>query len=130
MLPIAILGVVFVPYVARPIRARVLALGAAEFMEAARATGGGPWYRLRRHVLPHVWPDLVGFAPVVMALALLTEASLSVLSIGVQAPGASWGTLIADGQALLYTRPLVAIAPGIMIAAVVLSLNALAERRR
>ncbi len=129
-LPVLILGVVYVPYVARPIRAQVLALKRAEFIEAAHATGGGPLHILRRHVLPQIWPGLIGFAPVVMAMALLTEAALSVLSIGVQAPAASWGTLIADGQALIYTRPAVAVAPGLAVLATVLALNVVGEAWR
>ena len=129
-LPILILGVVYVPYVARPIRAQVLALRGSEFIEAARSTGGAPLHILRRHILPQIWPGLVGFAPVVMAMALLTEAALSVLSIGVQAPAASWGTLIADGQALIYTRPMVAIAPGLAVLATVLALNVVGEAWR
>ena len=129
-LPILILGVVYVPYVARPIRAQVLALRGSEFIEAARATGGAPLHILRRHILPQIWPSLVGFAPVVMAMALLTEAALSVLSISVQAPAASWGTLIADGQALIYTRPMVAIAPGLAVLATVLALNVVGEAWR
>ena len=94
---------------------------------AAVAAGAGPGWVLRRHVLPHTAPTLVGFVPIVMALALLTEAALSAMSVGVQAPAASWGTLIADGQALLYTRPLVAIAPGLAVVATVLALNVLAD---
>jgi peptide/nickel transport system permease protein len=129
-LPILILGIVYVPYVARPIRAQVLALRRAEFIEAAQATGGAPLHILRRHILPQIWPGLIGFAPVVMAMALLTEAALSVLSIGVQAPAASWGTLIADGQALIYTRPMVAIAPGIAVVVTVLALNVVGEAWR
>ena len=129
-LPILILGVVYIPYVARPIRAQVIVLRASEFIEAAHATGGAPLHILRRHVLPHVWPSLIGFAPVVMAMALLTEAALSVLSIGVQAPGASWGTLIADGQTLIYARPVVAIAPGLFVVATILALNVVGEAWR
>ena len=130
LLPIGILGLVYVPYVARPVRAEVLRLRRAEFIEAAESLGGAPLHILRRHVLPHVWPTLGGFAPVVAAMVLLTEAALSVLGVGVQAPGASWGTLLADGQALLYTRPAVSIAPGLAIVVTVLALNALAEGLR
>ena len=130
LLPVLILGLVYVPYVARPVRAEVIALRGTEFIEAACALGGTPWHVLRRHVLPHVWPVLAGFVPVVAAMALLTEAALSVLSIGVQAPAASWGTLIGDGQALLYTRPAVAMAPGLAVVATVLALNVLGEALR
>ena len=130
LLPMLILGLVYVPYVARPLRAEVVALRGTDFIEAAGATGGTPWHILRRHVLPNIWPALVGFIPIVAAMALLTEAALSVLSIGVQAPAASWGTLIADGQSLLYTRPTVAIAPGLAVVVTVLVLNVLGEALR
>ena len=63
-------------------------------------------------------------------MTLLTEAALSVLGLGVQPPGASWGTLIADGQNLLHQRPIVAIAPGLAVATTVLALNAIAEGLR
>ena len=126
-LPTAILSIVYIPYVARPIRAEVAGLRGAEFVTAARSVGAGPWRILWRHVLPQLRGTLLAFLPLIAAMVLLTEASLSILSVGVQAPYASWGTLIADGQALLYVRPLVAIAPGVLIMATVLSLNALAQ---
>lgn len=129
-LPVAILGLVYVPYVARPVRAEILALREREFVEAARATGGSGLHILRRHMLPQVWPTVLSLAPVVAAMMLLTEAALSVLGIGVQPPQASWGTLIADGQTLIYSRPLVAIAPGLAVIATVLSLHALAGDAR
>ena len=59
---------------------------------------------------------MIVFFPLMMAIDMLTEAALSFLSIGVQPPDASWGTIILDGQGLLYTRPAVALAPGIAIA--------------
>ena len=126
-LPILILGLVFVPYVARPVRAQVMALVANEFVQAAVATGGRPFHILRRHIFPHVAPSVIGFAPVVAAMTLLTEAALSVLGIGVQPPQASWGTLIGDGQTLIYSRPVVAIAPGLAVVVTVLALNVLGE---
>jgi len=129
-LPVLILGLVYVPYVARPIRAEVVALRGREFVQAAVATGGRRGHILRRHVLPMVWPTLIGFAPVVAAMTLLTEAALSVLGIGVQPPAASWGTLIADGQTLIYSRPWVAIAPGLAVVATVLALNVAGETAR
>ena len=62
-----------------------------------------------------------------MAINMLTESALSFLSIGVQPPDASWGTIIQDGQGLLYTRPMVALAPGIAIVLTVLALNVLGD---
>ncbi len=70
---------------------------------------------------------VIVFFPLMIAINMLTESALSFLSIGVQPPDASWGTIIADGQGLLYTRPWVAIAPGLMIAATVLCLNVLGD---
>ena len=129
VLPVLILGSVYVPYVARPVRAEVMALRQREFVEAAVAIGGSGLHILRRHIVRLLWPMLAGLTPVVAAMTLLTEAALSVLGIGVQPPQASWGTLIADGQALIYSRPWVAIAPGLAVVAAVLALNALAETR-
>lgn len=128
LLPIGILGVIYFPYVARPLRSEVRALGQAEFIVAARALGGSPAHVLWRHVLPAALLRLLLFAPLLMAFDLLTEAALSVLSIGVQAPAASWGTLIGDGQTLIYTRPIAAIAPGLAVVVTVLALNVLSER--
>ena len=65
-----------------------------------------------------------------MAIEILTESALSFLSIGVQPPDASWGTIIQDGQGLLYTRPIVALAPGVAIVLTVLALNVLGDGMR
>ena len=126
----AILGVVFIPYVARPVRAQVLSLQETEFVQAALSLGGSWPHIVRRHVLPHVSATLLLFAPTIMAFDLLTEASLSVIGVGVRPPGASWGTLIADGQGLIYDRPVVGLAPGIAVVVTVLLLNRLADGLR
>jgi peptide/nickel transport system permease protein len=85
---------------------------------------GVPSHRiLFRDILPNVMTTLIVFVPLMMAINMLTESALSFLSIGVQPPEASWGTIIQDGQELLYTRPMVALAPGIAIVITVLALN-------
>jgi peptide/nickel transport system permease protein len=126
-LPIIIIGIVYIPYVARPLRGEVLSLREREFVEAATATGASTGRLLRSEILPNVVTTVIVFFPIMMALAMLTEAALSFLSIGVQPPQASWGTIILDGQGLLYTRPAVALAPGIAIALTVLALNVLGD---
>jgi peptide/nickel transport system permease protein len=126
-LPMLIIGIVYVPYVARPVRGQVLGLSNSDFVLAARALGVPPWRILVRDILPNVTTTLIVFVPLMMALNMLTEAALSFLSIGVQPPNASWGTIIEDGQTLIYTRPLVAIAPGIAIVITVLALNVLGD---
>lgn len=126
-LPILIIGIVYVPYVARPVRGQVLSLARSDFVLAARALGVPGHRILLRDIVPHVTTTLVVFAPLMMALNLLTESALSFLSIGVQPPTASWGTIIQDGEALIYTRPMVAVAPGIAIVLTVLALNLLGD---
>ncbi len=129
-LPVFIIGIVYVPYVARPIRGQVLALRESEFVLAAIGLGVPSHRILYRDILPNVSTTLVVFVPIMMALNMLTESALSFLSIGVQPPDASWGTIIQDGQTLLYTRPIVALAPGIAIVITVLALNVLGDGLR
>lgn len=130
LIPICIIALVYVPYVARPVRGRVMALRRAEFVTAARGLGVPAHRIVLRDILPNVAGTLVVLAPLVMALALMAESALSFLSIGVQAPAASWGTIIQDGEGLIYTRPMVAVAPGLAIVAVVLALNVLGDGMR
>ena len=127
LLPISIIAVVYVPYVARPVRGEVLSLRQREFVEAAIGLGASTWRLLWSDILPNVTTTVIVFFPLMIAIDMLTESALSFLSIGVQPPSASWGTIILDGQGLLYTRPVVALAPGIAIAVTVLALNVLGD---
>ena len=129
-LPILIIGIVYVPYAARPVRGQVLALAQREFVLAAVALGVPQRRIVLVDILPNVASTLIVFAPLIMALNLLTESALSFLQIGVQPPAASWGTIIADGQTLIYVRPLVAVAPGVAIVVTVLALNVLGDGLR
>ena len=129
-LPICIIALVYVPYAARPIRGRVLSLRHSEFVLAARGLGVSRPRILLRDILPNVSGTLIVLAPLLMALAMLAESALSFLSIGVQAPAASWGTIIQDGEGLIYSRPMVAFAPGLAIVLTVLALNLLGDGLR
>ena len=129
-LPVLIIAAVYVPYVARPVRAQVLALRGREFIHASIGVGGSDARILRRDVLPNVAPMVLVFLPLMTAINMLTESALSFLSVGVQPPNASWGTIINDGLGLLYTRPLVAIAPGLMIVITAVVLNLLGDSVR
>jgi peptide/nickel transport system permease protein len=122
-LPIFIIGIVYVPYIARPVRGQVLSLKNSEFVLAAIGLGVPSHRILWKDILPNVATTLIVFVPLMMALNMVTESALSFLSIGVQPPDASWGTIIQDGQNLLYSRPMVALAPGLAIAVVVMTLN-------
>jgi peptide/nickel transport system permease protein len=122
-LPTLIIAFIYLPYVYRPVRGHVLSVAEKEFVEAAIAQGASGLRLVFSEVLPNVITVVIVLFPLMIATTILTEATLSFLSIGVQPPNASWGTVISDGQQLLYTRPWVAIAPGIMIVLTVLSLN-------
>jgi peptide/nickel transport system permease protein len=129
-LPIFIIGLVYIPYVARPVRGQVMGLSKSEFVLASVGLGAPSYRILFNDILPNVATTLIVFVPIMMALNMLTESALSFLSIGVQPPDASWGTIIQDGQGLLYSRPVVALAPGIAIVLSVLSLNILGDGLR
>jgi peptide/nickel transport system permease protein len=101
----------------------VLSLRQREFVDAAIAMGAPNRFLLLSEIVPNIVTTVIVFFPLMVATNMLTESALSFLSIGVQPPDASWGTIINDGQGLLYTRPAVAIAPGIAIALTVLTLN-------
>ena len=108
-------------------RGNVLSVREKEFVQAAIAQGASNRRLVFSEVLPNVISVVIVLLPLMIATTILTEAALSFLGVGVQAPDASWGTIIGDGQQLLYTRPWVAIAPGIMILLTVLSLNVLGD---
>jgi peptide/nickel transport system permease protein len=129
-IPIGIIAIIYIPYVARPVRGQVLSVREKEYIEAAIAQGASDWRLMRSEILPNVITTVIVFFPLMIATTMLTEAALSFLSIGVQPPAASWGTIINDGQNVLYTRPWVAIAPGIAIVIVVLTLNVFGDGLR
>ncbi|MET3807914.1 peptide/nickel transport system permease protein [Nakamurella sp. UYEF19] len=122
-LPVLIISLVYVPYLARPVRGEVLALRRREFVEAAIGQGISRSRVIFGELLPNVVPTVIVFLPLMIATDILTESSLSYLSIGVQAPNASWGSMITDGQSQLYTRPLVSIAPGVLLVLTIVLLN-------
>jgi peptide/nickel transport system permease protein len=126
-LPTLIIAFIYVPYVYRPVRGQVLTVVKKEFVEAAISQGASNLRLIFSDVLPNVVSVVIVLLPLMIATTTLTEAALSFLSIGVQPPNASWGTIISDGQDLLYTRPWVSLAPGFMIVFTVLALNVLGD---
>jgi peptide/nickel transport system permease protein len=126
-LPTLIIAFIYIPYVYRPVRGHVLSVSEKEFVEAAVAQGASNLRLVFSEIMPNVVSVVIVLLPLMIATTILTESALSFLSIGVQPPNASWGTVINDGQDLLYTRPWVAIAPGLMIVFTVLALNVLGD---
>ena len=122
-IPILIIGLVYVPYMARPVRGQVLSLREKEFIEAARAQGAGPIRIMFTEILPNLASTILVFFTLLIANAILLEAALSFLGAGVQPPNPSWGTMIDEGVDRMATAPHLAIVPGIMLVLTVLSLN-------
>jgi peptide/nickel transport system permease protein len=122
-IPILIIGLVYVPYMARPVRGQVLSLREKEFVEAARAQGAGPIRIMFSEVVPNLTSTILVFFTLLIANAILLEAALSFLGAGVQPPNPSWGTMIDEGVDRIATAPHLAVVPGVMLVLTVLSLN-------
>jgi peptide/nickel transport system permease protein len=123
LIPIFIIGLVYIPYMARPVRGQVLALREKEFVEAARAQGAGPLRLMFGEMLPNLASTLLVFFTLLIANAILLEAALSFLGAGVRPPNPSWGTMIDEGVDRIATAPHLTIVPGLMLVLTVLSLN-------
>ena len=129
-IPILIIGLVYVPYMARPVRGEILALREKEFVEAAVAQGKGPLGIMVSELLPNIVSTIIVFFTLNIANNMLLESALSFLGAGVRPPNASWGTMIADGYQTIYTAPHLTIVPGLMIVLTVLSLNVFGDGLR
>lgn len=131
LLPAFVIGIVFFPYVAKPLRAQALSLREREFVNAARVMGYppplGPVRIMLGEILPNLASSIVVFVPLIIANAILLEAGLSYLGAGVQDPNPSWGTMLADGIRLIPGAIHLVLVPGIMLVLTVLSVNVFAD---
>ncbi|WP_247887193.1 ABC transporter permease [Azospirillum sp. SYSU D00513] len=101
-----------------------------EFVRAALALGRGPLSATLAHVLPNIAGTVIVQATILFAVAILNEAALSYLGLGIQPPSPSWGRMLGDAQTFLFTAPLQAVFPGAAIALTVLGLNLLGDGLR
>jgi peptide/nickel transport system permease protein len=115
---------------ARLVRGQVLRAREFEFVQAARALGASSPRILARHIVPSVLPAVTVQATLGMAGAILAEASLSFLGLGVQPPTPSWGTMLSYGKAHLLEAPHLTVFPGLAIAVLVLGFNFLGDGLR
>jgi peptide/nickel transport system permease protein len=122
-IPLLVISYVLIPYVGRPLRGQVLSLREKEFVEASISQGATPLRVMFSDLLPNIMSSVLVFFTLIIANNIVLEAALSFLGAGVQDPTPSWGKLIAQGQTLIVTRPVLALAPGIAIILTVLSLN-------
>jgi peptide/nickel transport system permease protein len=126
---IALAAVGWVGY-ARLVRAQVLTLKQRDHVVAARALGAGQGRILLRHLLPLALAPLIVEATFGIAGAVVSEAGMSFLGLGVQPPQASWGSMIRDGVAYMLVAPHLVLAPGVALLLVVLSVNLLGDALR
>ena len=115
---------------ARLVRGQALRARELEFVQAARACGAGTPRILLRHVLPTTFPSVIVQATLGMAGAIIAEAALSFLGLGVQPPTPSWGTMLDAGRAHIFDAPHLTIFPGLAIALLVLGFNFLGDGLR
>ena len=117
------LGVVYTPTFARLMRGQVLAVKARDYVDAARALGAPSWRIAWHHVLPNAATPIVVQASLSVAFAILAEASLSFLGLGIQPPQASWGSMINAGRGYLQQAPWIVFGPGAALFVTVVGLN-------
>jgi peptide/nickel transport system permease protein len=115
---------------ARLVRAQVLATREREFVEAARALGASDWRVITRHILPNMIQPVIVQAAIGMAGAVLAEATMSFLGLGVPPPTASWGSMLNDGRAHLFDAPHLVLFPAVAVMLAVLSFNFIGDALR
>jgi peptide/nickel transport system permease protein len=121
--PAIVVGIVYIPYVLKPVRAQVLQLREREFIDAARQQGLSNMQIMFRELLPNISSTIVVFIPLILANAILLEAGLSYLGAGVQPPNPSWGTMIAEGLQTIPAAFSNVLVPGFMLVIAVMSIN-------
>jgi peptide/nickel transport system permease protein len=124
------IGVVSIPSFARLARAQVLVIRELDYIQAARIIGEKSYRIVLRHVLPNIAGPLVVQATFLLAGAILSEAALSFLGLGILPPAPSWGAMLNDAYPYLATAPWLALAPGFAVFLTVLSLNFAGEGLR
>jgi peptide/nickel transport system permease protein len=124
------IGITGVPIFARLVRGQVLSVRELDFVQAARSLGAGHVRMIRRHILPNVLSPIVVQASLAMPTAILAEAGLSFLGLGVQPPTPSWGAMLNTAKGYLQQDAWLAVAPGTAIFITVLGFNFLGDAVR
>lgn len=121
------IGLLGWPTFARLFRSSVLSVKENDYVQAGRALGAGDARLMFRHIMPNAIAPVVVYATMSIGGAILSEAALSFLGLGVQPPSISWGRMIDDGRAFLTTAPLVVLWPGLAILTTVLAFTLLGD---
>ena len=124
------IGITAMPIFVRLTRGQVLSVKAEDYVEAASAVGNPQWRIAVRHILPNILPALIVQATLTVAAAIIAEASMSFLGLGLQPPAPSWGSMLNSAQRFLSNAPWMALWPGLAIFITVLSFNLLGDGLR
>lgn len=127
---IIVLGILSWMRLARIVRANFLSLREKEFVEAARSIGAGDRLIIFRHILPNTVAPITVAATLTVGVAMLIEAAVSYLGLGVQPPTPSWGNMLYNAQSQIWVAPWISIFPGLMILITVLNINFVGEGLR
>lgn len=126
----ALIGAISWLNMARIVRGQVLSLRGLDFIEAARAVGASPKRILVKHLVPNTLGPVIVYSTLSLPSVMLTEAFLSFLGLGVQAPRASWGTLVTEGASQIIVSPWTLLGPGIVMGVTIFALNFLGDGLR
>jgi len=124
------IGVVFTPVFARLVRGQTLSVRERDFVMAARALGAGSGRVMLRHIWPNVTPPIIVQTSLLVASAIVVEAALSFLGLGIEPPTASWGSMLKAGYQYMQQAPWLSFAPGTAIFVTVLAFNLLGDGLR
>lgn len=127
---ITAIAIAYTPRVATVMRAVVIVIRPRPFIEASQAMGMSATRILLRHVIPNALPPVIVVATISAATAILAEAGLSYLGLGISAPIATWGSVIADGQGVIASNPWISLSAGLCIAVTVIALNLVGDGLR
>lgn len=124
------IGIISTPVYARIARTAVVVVKSELYVDAARVVGGGAAHIIRQHILPNIAAPLIVQTSLLFSTAVLAEAALSFLGLGIQPPDPSWGSMLNGSRRFMETAPWLAIAPGFSIMLVVLGFNFLGDGMR
>ncbi len=127
---ILVVGLTYWPQIARVVYAEVLKWRTSSLVEAEMTIGAGPWRILFRHILPQTFSSIIVLVTLGIGWSILAESGLSYLGLGIQPPLGSWGSMLQNSQNYIWTSPVLAVYPGVLILLTVLAYSLLGEALR
>ncbi|MBI4788920.1 MAG: ABC transporter permease [Chloroflexi bacterium] len=124
------LGISLIPTYVRLMRGQVLAVKQADYIKASEVSGASDWATMLVHVFPNCLSPLIVLITLNLGVAIIAEAGLSFVGLGITPPGAAWGSMVNDGYRYLLTNPILSFAPGFCVMLVVLAFNLVGDGLR